>query len=101
MTAGQVLRRGRLLRSLSAVGGLMLSATLLAACDWATLRDSETRSPDVMDRVRSLDLSPRFPKSTESSGTPSDQRRPVVVEAGRVPAEPTEVLAQQAGATAS
>src|SRR5215468_3598686 len=54
-----------------------------------------------MDRVRSLDLSPRFPKSSEPNGNPSDRRRPVIVEGGRAPAEPTEAAVAQVGATAS
>src|SRR5262245_27604026 len=58
------------------------------------------RSPDVTDRVRSLDLSPRFPRAAEPAGNPSDRRRPIVVEGGRTPSEATEALAQ-AGATAS
>src|SRR5262245_28647739 len=86
---------------------LALVATVLASC-FGTLREEEARSPDVMDRVRSLDLSPRFPKSPDPSGNPTDRRRPVVVEAGRAaPSEAGEALAQagptptQAGATAS
>jgi general secretion pathway protein D len=87
------------LHSLSTVSVLALVATVLAAC-FATVRDEEGRSPDVMDRVRSLDLSPRFPKSAEPSGIPTDRRRPVVVEGGRALPEAADALAQ-AGVTAS
>jgi general secretion pathway protein D len=87
------------LYSLSTVSVLALVATVLAGC-FAAVREEEARSPDVMDRVRSLDLSPRFPKSPEPSGNPTDRRRPVVVEGGRAPPEATEALAS-AGVTTS
>jgi general secretion pathway protein D len=87
------------LYSLSTVSVLALVATVLAAC-FATVPEEQGRSPDVMDRVRSLDLSPRFPKSAEPSGNPTDRRRPVVVEGGHAPPEAADALAQ-AGVTAS
>jgi general secretion pathway protein D len=85
------------LHSLSTVSVLALVATVLAGC-FAAVREEEARSPDVMDRVRSLDLSPRFPKSPEPSGNPTDRRRPVVVEGGRASPEASEALAS-AGVT--
>jgi general secretion pathway protein D len=90
------------LYSLSTVSVLAVVATVLASCNFATIREEEARPPDVMDRVRSLDLSPRFPRSPEPSGNPSDRRRPVVVEGGSRAAssEAGEALAQ-AGVTAS
>jgi general secretion pathway protein D len=88
------------LYSLSTFGALVLTATVLAACNFATVREEEMRSPDVTDRVRSLDLSPRFPRAAEPAGNPSDRRRPIVVEGGRTSSEATEALAQ-AGAHAS
>jgi len=87
------------LYSLSTVSVLALVATVLAGC-FAAVREEEARSPDVMDRVRSLDLSPRFPKSPEPSGNQTDRRRPVVVEGGRAPSEAVDALAQ-AGVTPS
>jgi general secretion pathway protein D len=101
-----VLRRSPLLRSWSTIGALVLIAAVLSACNFATLREEEVRSPDVMDRVRSLDLSPRFPRAAEPAGNPADRRRPIVVEGGKAPSEATEAQAQaqalaQAGATAS
>src|SRR5262249_41758507 len=45
----------------------------------ATVNDEEARPPDVMDRIRSLDLLPRFPRSPEPGTDQSDRRRPVVV----------------------
>jgi general secretion pathway protein D len=88
------------LYSLSTFGALVLIAAVLAACNFATVREEEMRSPDVMDRVRSLDLSPRFPRAAEPAGNPSDRRRPIVAEGGKRPSEATEALAQ-AGAHAS
>jgi general secretion pathway protein D len=87
------------LHSLSTVSVLALVATVLAGC-FAAVREEEARSPDVMDRVRSLDLSPRAPRSPEPSGNPTDRRRPVVVEGGRAPPEASEALAS-AGVTTS
>jgi len=87
---------------LSTIGALVLVATIVASCNFATLREEEVRSPDVMDRVRSLDLSPRFPRAAEPAGNPGDRRRPVVVEGGKTPSEATEAQGlAQAGATAS
>jgi len=88
------------LYSLSTFGALIMIAAVLAACNFATVREEEMRSPDVTDRVRSLDLSPRFPRAAEPAGNPSDRRRPIVVEGGRTPSDATEALAH-AGATAS
>jgi general secretion pathway protein D len=89
------------LYSLSTVSVLAMVATVLASCNFATIPEQEARTPDVMDRVRSLDLSPRFPKSPEPSGNPTDRRRPVVVEGGgRASSEALDAVAQ-AGVTAS
>jgi general secretion pathway protein D len=57
---------------------------LLAACNLTGFSE-ETRPPDVMDRVRSLDLLPRFPQSQEPNGNAPDRRRPVVYNGSSVP----------------
>jgi general secretion pathway protein D len=89
------------LYSLSTVSVLAMVAIVLAGC-FAAVREDEARSPDVMDRVRSLDLSPRFPKSPEPSGNPTDRRRPVVVEGGgRAASSEAGAALAQAGVTTS
>jgi general secretion pathway protein D len=45
----------------------MLAATLLAACSQLPVYRDDGRDPDVLDRVRSLDLNPRFPQQVENS----------------------------------
>jgi general secretion pathway protein D len=47
---------------------VMLAATLLAACSSQFASHKEDgRDPDVLDRVRSLDLTPRFPQQVDNS----------------------------------
>jgi general secretion pathway protein D len=62
---------------LSIIGLLFLAATGFAGC-MATVSDDDSRSPDVTDRIRSMDLLPRFPKSQEAAAGQGDRRRPAV-----------------------
>jgi general secretion pathway protein D len=61
-----------------------LAGLLVAACNLTGFSE-ETRPPDVMDRVRSLDLLPRFPQAQEPNGNAPDRRRPVVYNGRSVP----------------
>jgi general secretion pathway protein D len=74
---GKSPRRCRSLCSGAIVVAPTLVATLLAACN-LTGYSEETRAPDIMDRVRSIDLLPRFPQSQEPNGNAPDRRRSVV-----------------------
>ena len=44
----------------------------------------ETRPPDVMDRIRSIDLLPRFPQAGEPNHNPPDRRRNTVYDGSNV-----------------
>jgi general secretion pathway protein D len=77
---------------LSVAAALVLAAVVLASCNWATL--DETRSPDVTDRIRSLDLLPRFPKPTEPNANPSDRRKPIEYDGSAAPPAATEAYGQ-------
>jgi general secretion pathway protein D len=50
-----------------------LSFGLLAACNQfpSTANQEVTKGPDIMDRVRSLDLQPRYPQQTGSTSASS------------------------------
>src|SRR5262249_5881254 len=61
-----------------------VAATLLAGCNLTGFSE-ETRSPDIMDRVRNLDLLPRFPQPQEPNGNTPDRRRRVVYNGASVP----------------
>ena len=40
-------------------------AGLLAACNVTSITGEDTREPDVFDKVRSIDLLPRFPTQVQ------------------------------------
>jgi general secretion pathway protein D len=44
-----------------------LAATLLAACSQLAVYKDDGHDPDVLDRVRSMDLNPRFPQQVDNS----------------------------------
>jgi len=51
------------------VAFFVLNLGLLAACNQLSLGNQEvSKGPDIMDRVRSLDLLPRFPQQPDQSG---------------------------------
>jgi hypothetical protein len=49
---------------------LALSA-ITASCNFLTTEDDPRRPPDVFDKVRAIDLLPRFPKPTGTASTGS------------------------------
>ena len=61
----RVVSRGRVLASV-----LALSA-ITASCNFLTTEDDPRRPPDVFDKVRAVDLLPRFPKPTGTTSTGS------------------------------
>jgi general secretion pathway protein D len=66
-----------------AMAALLAASPLLSACiPSAITYTEETRPPDVMERVRSLDLLPRSPQPREPNNNPPDLRRPLVDQGG-------------------
>jgi general secretion pathway protein D len=69
---------------------LIAAATLLSACNQlpppAPPNDQQNAEPGVFDRVRSLDLLPRFPSEQQSSGSTAARPRPAVYGGAEVPA---------------
>src|ERR1700742_2467209 len=65
---------------------LMLPAVLaLASCNPATMSSSGNQDIDVLDKVRSLDIAPRYPTQTGSTTTSTGQRvQPVVYQGTEV-----------------
>jgi general secretion pathway protein D len=61
----KVRRRWSPIRSGSAIVGFVLASVILAACNLITLDDDPKRPPDAFDRIRSLDLLPRYPDPSE------------------------------------
>ena len=68
-----VARGGRSLRSGFRVAFFVLNLGLIAACSQFQNNgpDVPPKGPDIMDRVRSLDLLPRFPQQSGSTGQSS------------------------------
>jgi len=77
MPVNQWLQRVLSSRGLYLVASMMFAATTLASC-MATVGEEDSRAPDVMDRIRSLDLLPRLPRSPEPSADQPDRRKPAV-----------------------
>jgi hypothetical protein len=66
------------------------AAALLSACNQflpqAPPNDQQNTEPGVFDRVRSLDLLPRFPNEQQSSGATAARPKPAVYGGAEVPA---------------
>src|SRR5262245_54194806 len=67
----------RSLRSVSTVFALAVSCIGLAACNSLTANDANNQTPDVFDKIRSIELLPRSPQQEPSANTP-DRRRPEI-----------------------
>jgi general secretion pathway protein D len=69
---------------------LIAAAALLPACNQflplAPPSDQQNAEPGVFDRVRSLDLLPRFPNEQQSSGAAAARPKPAVYGGAEVPA---------------
>jgi general secretion pathway protein D len=69
---------------------LIAAAALLSACNQflpqAPPNDQQNAEPGVFDRVRSLDLLPRFPNEQQSSGATAARPKPAVYGGAEVPA---------------
>jgi general secretion pathway protein D len=64
---------------------MLLSASLLASCNSATLSTSDSNEIDVLDKVRSLDILPRQPQQVSVSQSNAGQRsRPAVYDGTEV-----------------
>nr|WP_036256871.1 type II secretion system secretin GspD [Methylocapsa acidiphila] len=57
---------------------ILCACGMLAACSSPPLGSVGTEAPDALDRVRGLDLQPRFPRPTESVSTGTGNDRPLV-----------------------
>lgn len=62
------------IRNASVVFVLAVNCTAIAACNVTAVDDVEHRSPDVFDRVRSIDLLPRSPAAQEPNANAPDRR---------------------------
>jgi general secretion pathway protein D len=58
----------RSLRAASGVAIVAVNLGFLAACAQIPSNEEVSRGPDIMDRVRSMDLLPRFPQKSEPTG---------------------------------
>jgi general secretion pathway protein D len=65
VSLGKARRRWKPIRSGSVIVGFLLVSVVLAACNLITLDDEPKRPPDAFDRIRSLDLLPRYPDPPE------------------------------------
>ena len=75
-------RRVRVLRGLAAAACLGVVTALVASCNVLTGEDGK-RSPDVFDKIRAIDLLPRFPQQTGTTTTgPTQGSRAVTYEGG-------------------
>src|SRR5215470_15020576 len=80
-----MLRRCRPVYGASLVVCVAVIAIVLGACSWTMVGTSEeTRPPDVMDRIRSIDLLPRFPQAEEPNRNAPDRRRSIVYNGAQV-----------------
>src|ERR1700730_18633124 len=63
-------REGRYLtlRSVMVAALLISVVVLLGSCNQLFLGNDQARDPDVFDKIRSLDLLPRFPREVEPAG---------------------------------
>jgi len=61
-----------------------MMAAVLGACSSMVGTSEETRPPDVMDRVRSIDLLPRFPQPVEPNRNEPDRRRNTIYNGSQV-----------------
>jgi general secretion pathway protein D len=70
-------RRSRVGTRGRALASVVVISLATAACNFLTTEDDPRRPPDVFDKVRAIDLLPRFPKptGTTSSGA-NDQAKP-------------------------
>jgi general secretion pathway protein D len=65
---GQRAHRYLTLRSVMVAALLIFVVVLLGSCNQLFLGNDQARDPDVFDKVRSLDLLPRFPREVEPAG---------------------------------
>ena len=63
-----------------------ISCAFLAACNLTTIDDAQNRPPDAFDRVRSIDLLPRYPDPQDTNVNAPDRRQPAVYTGAEVTA---------------
>ncbi|MBV8840639.1 MAG: type II secretion system secretin GspD, partial [Alphaproteobacteria bacterium] len=70
-------RRSRVVTRVRALAFAVAISAATAACNFLTTEDDPRRPPDVFDKVRAVDLTPRFPKPIGTTATgPADGARP-------------------------
>ncbi len=78
---------------------LLLCAALIASCTQVPLIGGGNELPDATDRVRGLDLQPKFPRSTETVNTGTQgNERPALYFGAAAPAGQTGAVAEAGGA---
>jgi general secretion pathway protein D len=86
---GKVARELRSLRSGSAAACFAVVLGVLAACSQLPINNNQevTNGPQIMDRVRTLDLLPRYPQQTQAAGqTGGTSAKPQVYNGVTIPA---------------
>src|SRR5262249_53474320 len=70
----------------SMVAAVVAITSLIQSCNMSLVGVSEeTRPPDLMDTVRSIDLQPRLPRTPEPNSAPPDRRRAFISDGGSDP----------------
>jgi general secretion pathway protein D len=101
VSLGKARRRWGPIRSGSAIVVFLLASVVLAACNLITLDDEPRRPPDAFDRIRSLDLLPRYPDAPEREPRgPGRQQGGVYYGAGAPMLERVDAAEQARAATA-
>ncbi|MEA2959915.1 MAG: ral secretion pathway protein [Alphaproteobacteria bacterium] len=77
----------------SAVVSILLLAGIVASCNVLSNEEDGRRQPDVFDKIRSVDLLPRFPKQTGTVSTGSSGSTPAATYIGSI--EPPNVVGAQ------
>jgi len=77
-------RRRRVLTRAFGFACIVLISAATAACNFLTTEDDPRRPPDVFDKVRAIDLTPRFPKpiGTTTTGPTGEPRAATYVGTG-------------------
>jgi general secretion pathway protein D len=70
---------------------IVLLSLALAACNSATFNSDDRSDVDVLDKVRSLDLTPRYPNQVRAEQPAAKPARPAIYEGSRAAATTDEI----------